>query len=206
MKIGLTLFFVLLSLWARENPFFPAESVSQLPVTSNSQDAYPPLKRAAITLPDQARVLQEVTVTYKTLDGSIESKSIQLEHAIDWHIPLFISQSYSEPVKPKPQQSMPNAQSVNFDFITLRFAQDAVTIQTEDVLLRHFMMVSPHRIILDFTRDANFLSFEKVLTQTPYKEVRIGNHEGYYRVVITLDGRYRFELQNQSDGYRLNLY
>jgi hypothetical protein len=55
-----------------------------------------PLKRATIAISSQARVIKKVTVEFKNLDGSIESKSIDLDNAIDWHLPLFISQKYTQ--------------------------------------------------------------------------------------------------------------
>jgi hypothetical protein len=194
---------------ARENPFFPTETLSQMPVTSNKITAYPQLERAAITLPDQARVLQEVTVTYKTLDGSLESKSIQLDHAVDWHLPLFISQSYNDSKKPsddaKSTSTNEPMQRVTYQFISLDISSHTIHVNTKDALIRHFMMADPYRIVMDFKRDANFLSFEKKIEGTPCKEVRIGNHDGYYRVVMTLDGHYKTMPEADATGYLLTL-
>ena len=68
------------------------------------------------------------------------------------------------------------------------------------------MLVDPHRIVMDFEREANFLSFEKKLKTLPFMDVRIGNHDGYYRVVIALDGHYRFTTEKIPSGYRISLY
>lgn len=209
MKIWLllALFF---SLHGRENPFFPADELGNIPVTSNKITSYPPLKRAAITLPDQARVLQEVTIKYKNLDGSVESKSIQVEHAVDWHIPLFISQSYSSDSEKKStvnttKKSSKKRETIPFNFIDLKFSELSVDAVTKDSLLRHFIMVNPHRIVLDFKRDANFLSYAKDVKTIPFKNVRIGNHDGYYRVVISLDGRYRYSVTPKENRYQITL-
>lgn len=201
--------FLISALLARENPFFPSESLNNLPLTSSSIDTYPPLERAAITLPDQARVLQKVTVTYKTLDGSIESKSITLDNAVDWHIPLFISQSYSEhqrDASSSDASSEPTLETLSYKFVSIDFFKSRIDIKTQDSLINRFMMVEPHRIVLDFKRDANFLSYKKTLNNAPFQEVRIGNHDGYYRVVITLDGRYRFHKEQTASGYSLSIY
>ena len=81
---------------ARENPFFAIMGERDIPISSNKDRTKPPLKQATITLPAQARTLQKVTIEFKNLDGSIESKSIELDNAVDWHLPIFISQSYTE--------------------------------------------------------------------------------------------------------------
>ena len=96
VRMFLILLFLLINLSARENPFFPAEGEMDIPVSSNSDFSLPPLKRATITLPPEARVINSVTISYKNLDGSIENKSIKLENSVDWHLPIFISQSYTK--------------------------------------------------------------------------------------------------------------
>ena len=93
IKIVVLIVLFFYTLQARENPFFFDSSLKQFPYTSNSDKNLPPLKRAAITLPSKARIIEKVTVSYKTLDGSVEEKSIILGNSIDWHLPIFISQS-----------------------------------------------------------------------------------------------------------------
>lgn len=201
------LLLLLCHLQARENPFFPSENVDSSGITSNIITSYPPLERAAITLPDQARVLESVEVTYKNLDGSIDKKSIQVGQSIDWHLPLFISQSYGQAKSSTPQNAVGDVQEkVSFDFVTIEAVTNVLTIKTGDKNLRNFMLVDPHRIVMDFEREANFLSFEKKLKTLPFTDVRIGNHDGYYRVVIALDGHYRFETEKIPSGYRITLY
>ena len=63
---------------ARENPFFPSAGEKELFVTSNEETKKEPLKKASLSLPTYARVIQKVTVEFKNLDGTIESKSIEL--------------------------------------------------------------------------------------------------------------------------------
>ena len=95
IKVFAVIFLFLISLHARENPFFPSDGELDLSLTTNQTADYQPLKQATITLPSTARVLQKVTISYKNLDGTIEEKSIELQNSIDWHLPLFISQSYT---------------------------------------------------------------------------------------------------------------
>jgi hypothetical protein len=202
---------------ARENPFFPAEGMKEMPVTSSEVQSFDPLRRAAITLPDSARVIKEVKVTFQNLDGSMESKSISLDHSIDWHLPLFVSQSYSA-TKPDEPQETPPAETAEapmadykklVDFGEAAFWQSGTNLKivTEDRLLRHFMMVKPHRIVLDFKRNADFRSKSHTIKAgNPYKAIRLGNHSGYYRAVIELDGQYRYALDLDNEGIVIRCY
>ena len=81
------------SLDARENPFFPSDGEVDIPTTTNQFKKLPPLKRVAVTLPSSARTIESMTITYKDLDGSVHDKKEILNNAIDWHIPLFLSQN-----------------------------------------------------------------------------------------------------------------
>ncbi len=159
-----------------------------------------------MSLPDQARVLEEVTIKYKNLDGTIETQMIHVNQSVDWHLPLFISQS-GAPIRTNEAQNAGNskAEMVDFKFIFLHVREKVVEIRTKDRLIRHFLMVSPHRVVLDFEREASFLSYEKRLSTLPFTQVRLGNHEGYYRAVLTLDGRYRYAIEPTQEGLRISI-
>ncbi len=190
-------------LLARENPFFPATGIEELPVTANITEKNPPLKRAAVTLPDSARVLQDVTLSYKNLDGSIATKTITVEQSIDWHLPLFISQAYtqSEQAVPEVKKSAPKPETVaDFGFIRFEKEGNLFHVITKDPMLRNFKMTSPHRIVIDFESGKSIRSKTALLKSRPYEKVRIGNHDGYYRVVIELDGQYRSTITPTTAG------
>lgn len=206
MRVMIWFFLIVMTLDARENPFFPDQSIESMPITSNHINTYPLLKRAAISLPDQARVLEEVTISYKTLDGSIEKKSLKVNRSVDWHIPLFISQSYASSDEDRVVSKPLKSQNVRFKFIDFQISDKTIQIKTDDKLIRNFLLVNPHRIVLDFERDANFLSYGKSLSTQPFTQLRIGNHDGYYRVVISLDGRYRYGLESTHTGYAIRIH
>lgn len=184
--------------------------MKDLSVTTNKPKSFDPLKRAAITLPDSARILKEVTVRYQNLDGSIDTRTISLEHSVDWHLPVFVSQSYGSDNTPK-QKTKPYT---NKNFITvanfkeIKFFQSgkSMKITTNDKLLRHFMMIKPHRIVMDFERETDFRSKSKTLKQAPYKTIRLGNHNGYYRAVIELDGQYNYKVGFENGAIILRVY
>lgn len=207
---------IFLSLEARENPFFPSDGERDILITSNKESDTQPLKRAAITLPSQARVLQKVTIEFKNLDGSIESKSIELSNAVDWHIPIFITQSYTQQESPAKIEAVSNTQKsvtkkesyqniASIKHLSLYSSQKSLKLLTKDEALRNFLLVNPHRLVVDFKRDSNMKSYVKKIPNSIFKEVRIGNHDGYYRAVIELDGLYRYDFKKISEGYLIEL-
>jgi hypothetical protein len=211
----LFLLFLTLSLQARENPFFAAEGEQDIPITSNTNKALPPLKRATLTLPSTARVIEGVTINYKTLDGAKHTKSITLQNAIDWHLPIFISQSYvQENAKTKKQHKARKVQKkdtkfkkiVSLKFISLYENDKTLKILTQDKLLRDFILVEPHRIVCDFARDTDIGSYTKTAKKgSKFTQVNFGTHKGYYRVVIRLDGHYRYKIRKIKGGYSVTL-
>lgn len=207
IKILLTSLFLILSLDARENPFFPADGSKDITYTSNENRTSPPLKRATITLPSQARVIQKVTIEYKNLDGSQESKSIELDNSIDWHLPIFISQSYSQNLEKKPNKTkkLKYKKLASIKYASFYASGKNLKIITKDKIIRNFLLVQPHRIVVDFKRDTSLKSLTKKNKNTIFKKIRIGNHAGYYRAVIELDGYYRYKMSKSSDGYIFTL-
>jgi len=207
IKVLFITLLLLITLDARENPFFPSDGEKDMPLTSNEDKTLPPLKRAAISFPPQARVLQKVTIEYKTLDGSVESKSIELQNSIDWHLPIFISQSYAENSN---EQKSSSAEKEFEKIASIKYASfytsdKELKIITTDKILRNFLLVEPHRIVIDFKRDTSLKSYTKENKKNVFTKIRIGNHSGYYRAVIELDGLYTYTMEKISDGYILKL-
>jgi len=213
-----SLFIILLfltSLVARENPFFSVAGEQEIPLTSNEDRSLEPLKRATITLPSTARVIEGVTINYKSLDGSKHSKTIELNHAVDWHLPVFITQSYqdnpkkvdsiTEEIKRIKKQKLHYKKKTGLSFISFYESGKNLKIITNDSLLRKFLLVKPHRIVCDFKRDIDIRSHDKSFKNSIFKRIRIGNHKGYYRVVVELDGKYKYSTKKIDKGYLLRL-
>ena len=220
LRTFILIFLLLLgNLQARENPFFPTDDQEDIPLTTNQISPIPPLKRASITLPSTARVIEEVIVKYKTLDGAQHTKSIELENSIDWHLPLFISQSYTLEKEHKPRKKKASKQRVKktkkvshfktllkLQFIKFYEKQDQLKIITEDKMLRDFLLVKPHRIVCDFQRDTDLRSFVKEAPKnSQFTKIRLGTHKGYYRAVIELDGFYAYDIEKLENGYLIQL-
>jgi len=215
--ILMVLFFY--ALQARENPFFFESNLKQLPYTSNADKNLPPLKRAAITLPSNARTVEKVIVSYKTLDGSVKEKSIILGNSIDWHLPVFISQNYViseikqnktkqkqekyiKHTKSKETKSIKIAQRSYIKFLSLNKKLELIT---KSIKIRDFLLVKPHRIVIDFKKKSDIRNYVQKVPNNIFKVITIGNHDGYYRVVIELDGYYQYSMQKSANGYIITL-
>jgi len=201
---------ILVSLNARENPFFPAKGEKDIPYTTNQIQNIEPFKRSSITLPSSARIIKKVTIEYENLDATVEQTSIELKNRVDWHLPIFISQNFADTqfeekpvVKKKVTQEFKEIASIKY----AKFLESSKSLKiiTEDKIIRNFLLVKPHRIVLDFKSDESVNSYSKENKESIFSKIRVGNHAGYYRTVIELDGLYRYNMQKLSDGYILNL-
>ena len=205
--MGRYIFFLLvtsIALLGRENPFFPYDSAHEPAYSSNEIEEAEPLKQAAITLPNSARRIKGVTIAYQNLDGSVERRSIELDNEIDWHIPIFISQRYLEPQRAKAVE-LTNKRQIDFAFLKVKVEDKKIVLKVTDRLIRHFLLSNPTRIVLDFKRDADFLTFSKKLDNGVLHSVVIGNHDGYYRCVLTLDGQYQYTLTKEKGQLSIEL-
>lgn len=206
MRLFLLLLFIPLTLLSRENPFFPVDSAQEIPLTSNQIKKAPPLKRASMTLPSTARTIERVTVEYKNLDGSIATKKIELHNAVDWHLPLFISQNYGA----SPEKPLRNRTSykkiASLPFIAFYASDEKLKVVSKDKMIRNFLLVKPHRIVCDFRRATDIRSYVKKFKKPSlFKKIRVGTHKGYYRVVIDLDGYYQYKVKKVKEGYLFTL-
>ncbi len=205
-KVLLIVLFLLLALQARENPFFPAKGEKDISYPTNQFEQLEPLKRATITLPPQARVLKKVTIEYQNLDGSLESKTIELQNSVDWHLPIFISQNYlTQQNKELPRKKQKFMKVASFKYAQFFTSGKTLKIITQDKMIRNFLLVQPHRVVIDFQKDTSFKSYEKEIPKNIFTQIRIGNHTKYYRVVIELDGYYKYKLGKTPKGYVIEL-
>lgn len=198
---------VVLLLQARENPFFPAKGEVDTPLTTNQKSVISPLKQASLELPSTARIVERVIVEYKNLDGSLAKKSITLGNSIDWHLPLFVSQSYTHVAKMHKSVKAQSHLLATLKFISLYENKKRLKFITQDKMIRDFLLVKPHRIVCDFQRDIDIRSYKKVIKRegSSVKSIRVGNHKGYYRVVVELDGLYSYKTHKIANGYSFQL-
>jgi hypothetical protein len=175
-------------------------------MTSNQVETIPPLKRAAISLPSTARTIESVTIKYKNLDGSLVEKTLSLKNSVDWHLPLFISQNIAMNDTKVSLQKQKYKRITGLKFISLYEAKRSLKIKTKDKMIRNFLLTKPHRIVCDFERKLDIRSYSVDIKDenSVITKVRFGNHSGYYRVVIELDGYYSYKTIDSKNGYLIN--
>ena len=215
VKVYVFILFLIIHAGARENPFSPSSGEQELPITSNKIQSLEKLKMVSAVLPSTARIIKKVTIEYENLDASIENKIIDLDNTIDWHLPIFISQSYTEESSVNKKEKISNENSkkieekfnkvASIEYASFSILGKSFKIMTKDNLIRHFLLAQPHRIVMDYRRTSSLEYFEKKFENSVFTKMRVGNHKNYYRVVIELDGFYRYKLEEQSDGCLITL-
>jgi len=173
---------------ARENPF--------VPVVSNENNHL--IKKEIFQeihtkLPSDARILKSVSFSYQTLTGDILSKTIHINKPIDFHSPIYVTQTKTI-YKPK---------KIKVAFLDFYFQKHKLFIETKDKLIRHFILVEPFRVIFDFKANRSFLTYSKK-TDSFIKKIVLGNHSGFYRVVLYTDGVYKPIVKNRVGGYEID--
>jgi len=192
-----------LSLFGRDNPFFPANENDKKITTSNKIEILKPYTTQTIALPNSARAIKAVIIRYQNLDGSIKEEEVVLNNSIDWHEPFILS--HKSPSK-KSNTKKRKVKTIVSDFISFTIDKKILRIHTKDKLLQNFLLTSPHRVVLDFKRETSFKPKIYSLKKAPFTKIRMGNHDGYYRVVIELDGQYRYKLDSSKEDYTVVCY
>ena len=215
----LTIFALFTLLQARENPFKPVIDNTVLPVSSNQVKKAPPFKSAKVSLPNDARVLTSVVVYYQSVDGSIKKLITPVDRSVDWHKPLYLSQNSplrrvavkaaggeeKREIVPKRAASAKKSIYRPLPFLTLEVGEKSLKIVTKDKKIRSFHLSRPFKVVLDFKREAGFLTKHIALNRALFMSIDIGNHNGYYRVVLTLDAPYRYKIEKTEYGYIVSL-
>ena len=206
----LTILIILYSLTlARQNPFKPVVDETVIPVSANNIEKVPDFKELRISLPNDARVLKSVTFLYQSVDGSIQKKSIKVNRSIDWHKHIVVTQGKIESTvsKVKKSRKKDSFKSIYkpLPFISFQLTKNRIKIVTEDQKIRSFHLTSPFKVVFDFKRYANFLTKKVSLNRPPFVGLGIGNHDGYYRVVITFDSSYEYKIKRVTDGYIIDV-
>jgi len=180
-----------LMLFGRINPFEPVVKPEKTIIINPSY-----FKEVSVKLPNDARVLKKVVFVYQSVSGDVKQKSVEINKHIDFHKPIYISHTPKTfPLK-----------ELNFLNLFKMYIKDKkIFIKTKDRLLRKFFLSDPFRIVLDFKRDADFLTIKKQLSDSIVKKVVVGNHNGYYRVVIYFDAKYMYKITKTDDGVKIEL-
>ncbi|GHV59718.1 hypothetical protein FACS1894103_3680 [Campylobacterota bacterium] len=94
----------------------------------------------------------------------------------------------------------------NMEFITLEYSGQSVAVKTKDPLIKDFLLDTPDRLVLDFSRNTSVANVSLPLEANGvFQKVSIGRHAGSYRVVILLNKAYKYTLTKTADGYLVTL-
>lgn len=184
--------------FGRENPFFSTEETSIMPISSNTVIHKPPLTSMTYSFPDQARVLKEATFTFQNVDGSFETRKIQIDQSIDWRHPLVLSQYENQ--KSAPGVQINKSSHADNGIIQFVHSGNQISLITKDPILRSFSLGDPSSIIIDFVHSSTFNAYEKDLSASPYAKVKVTYHGKFARAHITLDGRYTCTVSKTNQG------
>jgi hypothetical protein len=191
MKILIFLISAVLA-FARINPFEPVINPDNT-IKVVKQEYF----KAKVYLPDDARILKKIIFVYQSLNGDIKQKEVLINKNIDFHSPVIITHN--------PQNF--GIKEVKIDSLfTLFIKNRKIFIKTKDKLIRKMFLVKPFRLVMDFKKNADFLTIKKVLRNSIVKKIVVGNHNGYYRVVMYFDANYKYKITQMDEGIKIEIY
>ncbi|PAF45020.1 AMIN domain-containing protein [Helicobacter sp. 11S02596-1] len=195
-KIFAVLIFVLCSLIGRENPFEPLliPKESSHDATKNAKDYFEVFD---FKLPTTARILKNITITYQNIDGSVDTKTLSIDQSIDWHYPLRLTQKNAIVSEKTHYYTIPP-----FEFFT---KQNKLYIHTDEKIQRAFILPTPYRIVIDIDRKDRNINQNIDLAKRYFTKISIGTHNTFYRIVITLDGQYQYQINKEDQYYVISL-
>jgi hypothetical protein len=103
------------------------------------------------------------------------------------------------------QKAQNGSEIVNFQQVRFVLSAKEVRIESKDKIIKHFAIKKPTRIILDFAGNADFPTRKQGISLSPFKEIRLGTHEKYYRAVIELKRPAEYTIKPFKYGYILTL-
>ncbi len=177
-------------MFARINPFEPVITPENIKVKNPTY-----FNKIKIYLPSDARVLKKIVFVYQTLDSDVKTKEVSIDKAIDFHYPIIIThKNVKYPIK-----------VLSFATFKLYIKNKKLFFATKDKLLRVFFLVKPFRLVLDFKRNVDFLTIQKILKNSFVKKVVVGAHSGFYRVVVYFDAKYSYKIKKDINGVLVEL-
>ncbi len=213
MKFIMTIFILLcVSLTARENPFEAVSASNTTGKATYKKNTRENFSSAKVQLPSSARILKSIEFHFQNLDGSMESKKVEVDHKIDWHDELIVKKlledviAKTEPILVSTKKAKRKVKKINFkNFVFFSIDGKSLHVKTKDKKIRDFLVTSPYKIVVDFKREISFYTKIYNLKTRYFKLITLGKHKGYYRVAIELDGRYLYNKQKVEDGYIFTL-
>ncbi|GMB96237.1 AMIN domain-containing protein [Helicobacter sp. NHP22-001] len=186
---------LLMALVARENPFEPSRNVGQTALGDEVPDYF---RYVNVNLPSTARILTKVTLTYKTLDASTHTESVDVNQRIDWHYPIKVTQ----------QAAILGKQGKIFRVGAFDFwiHENKLYLHTAHKIQRSFVLINPYRIVLDTDRDEQDFRQKVQVDEKYVNNIAIETHDNFYRFSIVLDGQYQYKIEQKNDYLVIDLH
>lgn len=186
-----------MSVIGRENPFSSVINPKEAQ-HSHTNIHKEPLSNIEFVLPSTARSIQSIQITYQNLDGSIGEKTIQLNESIDWHYPLVIAQKALNAT----YSSENRFKLGEFELIVNK---NTMFIYTRKKMVRNFTLPEPYRLVIDVEDVRDNILEEINLNKKFFSIAQVSTHDGFYRISLALDGRYKHTISPQRDGFLITL-
>ncbi|CRF51260.1 hypothetical protein HHE06_11250 [Helicobacter heilmannii] len=181
-------FLLLGALVAREDPFESSKSMGRMGLGDEVPDYF---RYINVNLPSTARVLTKVTLTYKSIDASVHSQSVDIDQRIDWHYPIKVTQQAAI------LGVEDNIYRVgDFDFW---IHGNKLYLHTSDKIQRSFVLIDPYRLIIDIDRGERALQDHKEIHKKYVNSVALETHDNFYRFFIVLDGQYQYKIEQKNN-------
>lgn len=214
-KLMMILAFLTSLAFAQDNPFVPPQPIDEAAIFND-------FERKDVVFNSDARLLKSISITYVTLDGSEKTISLDINQSLDWHNIYAFVKTKSPQTTPvldvsvtTPEQfnlageknaslsvEIPNDNGKLDEFISFASYKKKIKFITQDEIIGHFAVGNPSKIIIDFERNVSFKTKNlRLKIGTAFKQLTLGAHKGYYRLVIYLDGKYNYKIQKDDSGY-----
>ena len=92
------------------------------------------------------------------------------------------------------------------DTIGIGIEQKSLIIYTKDMKVRDFLISNPYKVVVDFKKEKDSFATKSVeFSKPPFVSATLGDHDGFYRIAIVLDGHYRYDIVAIEGGYKITL-
>ena len=137
-----------------------------------------------------------------TVPPSIETKKAPEKKAVETSVQPIKEEKTTliPPETVKKDATYKLTESISF-FIN----EKEITIFTKESKIRDFLIADPYKVVLDFKKVTNYATKTVEFQKAPFVSATLGDHDGFYRIAILLDGHYRYDLQPFNGGYIIKL-
>lgn len=216
--------------FSRDNPFVSTNIALADSNSTNIITKLDDFSQTNINLPSDARELEAVIIVYKSVDGSLKEKRVQIGASFDWRDTLYISRqatpkngevldvsvtAVGNATQPRSIVNLtegPPLEAIATPVLETPIASadivagkinayaNKIVIATPDLLLKSYDKGS--RIVLDFEKKSKFLTHSREFGKaSPLRRATVGSHGKFYRVVLELDKKYKYSIRQNSSSY-----